>query len=97
MLPSTCIAGYTVAGDARLRALPDIAADAPPALLGAKLGPCHACAEANAPRLSHPHSKYEPSYAGRLIHADIAGPFVPTGGGHRYLLVLDDDHSRFKM
>eukprot|EP00965_Chrysotila_dentata_P145978 4822731-Pleurochrysis_carterae.AAC.2 len=61
------------------------------------MGPCHACATANAPRLPHPHSKYLPSYSGRVIHADIAGPFVPTGGGHKYLLVLVDNHSRFKV
>eukprot|EP00965_Chrysotila_dentata_P174960 5776093-Pleurochrysis_carterae.AAC.1 len=53
------------AGDARLRGLPDVTTDAPPALRGARLGPCHACATANAPRLSHPHARYNPSYAGR--------------------------------
>eukprot|EP00965_Chrysotila_dentata_P030733 1023653-Pleurochrysis_carterae.AAC.1 len=61
------------AGDNRLRSLPDTTSDAPSALRGATMGPCHACAAANAPCLPHPHSKYLPSHAGRVIHADIAG------------------------
>ena len=52
---------------------------------------------ANAARLPHPADRYAPSYPGRLIHADIAGPFIPSAHGHfRYTLVLVDDHSRFK-
>ena len=52
---------------------------------------------ANATRAAHPSSRYERSYAGRLVHADIAGPFVGSKrGGKHYLLVLVDDHSRYK-
>ena len=37
-------------------------------------------------------------YPGRLIHADIAGPFrCSTGKQFRWLLVLIDDHTRFKF
>ena len=40
---------------------------------------------------------YKPSYVGRLIHADIVGPFRISIVGHfKYVLVLTDDHSRFK-
>ena len=47
------------------------------------------CAEARQ------HQKCRP---GRLIHADIAGPFIRAKVGHfQYLLVLVDDHSGFKF
>ena len=54
---------------------------------------------ANATRHSHSSPDvYKPSYVGRLIHADIVGPFkVSATGGYRYALVLVDDHSRFKF
>eukprot|EP00966_Prymnesium_polylepis_P024465 563349-Prymnesium_polylepis.1 len=59
---------------------------------------CSKCAEANATRLSHPSSLYRPSYPGRLVHADIVGPFRPAYvGGFRYSFILVDDHSRFKF
>ena len=59
---------------------------------------CPRCAEANSTRLSHPSSLYRPSYPGRLIHADVVGPFKPSYlGGYRYSLILVDDHSRFKF
>ena len=53
--------------------------------------------EANAHRLPHTGSKYVPSYAGRLIHTDIAGPFDPSHvTGSQYILLLVDDHTRWK-
>jgi len=54
--------------------------------------------EANATRHSHAAPPvYKPSYVGRLIHADIVGPFRLSITGHfKYILVLTDDHSRFK-
>eukprot|EP00965_Chrysotila_dentata_P091563 3023477-Pleurochrysis_carterae.AAC.1 len=42
---------------------------------------CDACFKANSTRLPHTHELYKPSYAGRLLHADIAGPFVRTRHG----------------
>eukprot|EP00965_Chrysotila_dentata_P225620 6194880-Pleurochrysis_carterae.AAC.1 len=84
-------------GASRLRQLPKLTADAPASLAAGRFHGCPACAEANSPKLSHPHELSQPSYAGRLIHADITGPFVRTRfGGFQYLLVLVDDHSRFK-
>eukprot|EP00965_Chrysotila_dentata_P045965 1527440-Pleurochrysis_carterae.AAC.1 len=85
------------AGATRLRALPSITADAPPALAHGRFDGCAACTTANATRHTHDSNLYQPSYAGRLIHADIAGPFVRTHHtGYQYLLVLVDDHTRFK-
>eukprot|EP00965_Chrysotila_dentata_P134471 4447208-Pleurochrysis_carterae.AAC.1 len=84
-------------GATRLRQLPKLTADAPASLSSGRLDGCDACSEANSPKFSHPGELYTPSYAGRLVHADIAGPFVRTRhGGHQYVLVLVDDHSRFK-
>ena len=85
------------AGIERLRRLPACTADAPPSLAKARDVGCGACIAANATRAAHPSSRYEPTYPGRLVHADIAGPFRGSlRGGSRYLLVLVDDHSRFK-
>eukprot|EP00965_Chrysotila_dentata_P140517 4646012-Pleurochrysis_carterae.AAC.1 len=82
------------AGATRLRALPSITADAPPALAHGRFDGCAACTTANATRHAHDSTLYQPSYAGRLIHADIAGPFVRTHHtGYQYLLVLVDDHT----
>ena len=59
---------------------------------------CSACTAANATRLAHRGSRYSPTHAGRLIHADIAGPFTCSSiGQSRYLLLLTDDHTRFKV
>eukprot|EP00965_Chrysotila_dentata_P141149 4665437-Pleurochrysis_carterae.AAC.1 len=53
--------------------------------------------EAHATRHPHTTPRYKPSYAGRLIHADIAGPFLPSQRGNfQYALILVDDHARFK-
>ena len=85
------------AGVDRLRRLPRLTADAPDCLLHARNVSCADCTQANATRLPHTSSLYEPSYPGRLIHSDIAGPFLPSShGSFRYSLVLVDDHSRFK-
>ena len=49
-------------------------------------------------RRSFPSGRYTESSPGRLIHADVAGPFVNSVKGHyNYLLVLVDDHTRFKF
>eukprot|EP00965_Chrysotila_dentata_P102625 3388082-Pleurochrysis_carterae.AAC.2 len=63
------------AGASRLRALPSITADAPPAITRGHFNGCNACTEANATRLPHESQLYQPSHAGRLVHTDIAGPF----------------------
>jgi transposase InsO family protein len=48
--------------------------------------------------LPHTVDRYEPSHPGRLIHADIVGPFISSKVGRfQYALVLVDDHTRFKM
>lgn len=86
------------AGVDRLRKLPDFCHDAPDALRRTRHAPCSACTEANATHLHHKSDQYAESYPGRLIHADIAGPFINSRIGHyKYLLVLVDDHSRFKF
>ena len=82
----------------RIRRLATCTSDAPRALHKASHHHCDHCVTANATRLSHSADKYSPSYPGRLIHADIAGPFrCSTGKQFRWLLVLIDDHTRFKF
>ena len=82
----------------RIRRLASCTSDAPRALHKASHHHCDHCVTANATRLSHSADKYSPSYPGRLIHADIAGPFrCSTGKQFRWLLVLIDDHTRFKF
>eukprot|EP00965_Chrysotila_dentata_P072081 2381361-Pleurochrysis_carterae.AAC.1 len=84
-----CMHNRLHAGSTRLRSLPSITADAPAALAHGRFDGCSACAEANATRHAHDHTQYKPSFAGRIIHADIAGPFVRTHhAGFQYLLVL---------
>ena len=85
-------------GATTLNKLSKLTADAPENLSRAKGHDCHDCVAANAHKHPHKESRYEESYPGRLIHADIAGPFKPSAVGHfQYLLVLVDDHSRFKF
>eukprot|EP00965_Chrysotila_dentata_P156243 5162178-Pleurochrysis_carterae.AAC.1 len=62
-------------GETRLRQLPSLTADAPSSLASSRFGGCAACSEANAVKLPHKGERYAPSHAGRLVHADIAGPF----------------------
>eukprot|EP00965_Chrysotila_dentata_P012491 410608-Pleurochrysis_carterae.AAC.1 len=77
------------AGATRLRALPSLTADAPSALAHGRFDGCAAFTTADATRHVHDSTLYKPSYAGRLIHADIAGPFVRTHHtGYQYLLML---------
>ena len=85
-------------GTTVLNKLPRLMVDAPDNLTRAKGHDCHDCVAANAHRHPHKESRYEESHPGRLIHADIAGPFKASVVGHfQYLLVLVDDHSRFKF
>ena len=83
-------------GVEKLRNLATHSSDAPPSLSRARQITCEDCAVANATHLSHTSDRYVPSHVGRLIHADIAGPFRLSRTGFRYLLVLVDDHSRWK-
>eukprot|EP00965_Chrysotila_dentata_P122850 4060326-Pleurochrysis_carterae.AAC.1 len=55
-------------GNARLKQLANLTADAPRSLRNASPPACAACAEANATRLPHPNELYKPSHPGRLIH-----------------------------
>ena len=86
------------AGVKRLQRLPLITADAPENLTRARSAASPQSLTANCTQLAHKGSRYVESRPGRLFHADIAGPFVKsTIGGYEYLLVLVDDHSRFKF
>ena len=72
-------------------------ADSPECLKRAQGGVSSGFVEAAAVQLPHSGQRYKPTFPGRLIHCDIAGPFVPTlFGSYKYVLVLIDDHSRFK-
>ena len=72
--------------------------DAPSHLASATEITCPHCISANGHRLAHSSSQYHSSHAGRLVHADIAGPFKRSWlGGFQYALVLTDDHTRFKF
>ncbi len=53
-------------------------ADAPKHVAAATNLTCVTCAEANAVNLPHGSSRYQPSHAGRLVHADIVGPFTSS-------------------
>ena len=79
-----------------IRHLPDLTSDAPEHVRKGRVHSCAACVEANAPRLPHKGTRYTPSSVGRLVHADIVGPFKKSLiGRYQYLLVLVDDHSRY--
>ena len=85
-------------GVKRMALLPTLTADAPANISKARHNACPHCVTANATRLSHKESRYVESEPGRLVHADIAGPFLRSAvGGFQYLLVLVDDHTRFKF
>ena len=85
-------------GSRRMNLLPALTADAPANLSRAKVGSCPHCVTANATLHAHKADRYVESTPGRLIHADIAGPFIKSTVNHyEYLLVLVDDHSRFKF
>ena len=82
----------------RLRRLGHRSADAPPHVAAATALSCPICAEANSRRVAHGQSQYQPTHAGRLVHADIVGPFTTSFfGGYKYALILVDDHTRFKF
>ena len=82
-----------------IRRLAEHSHDAPAHLASAAHLTCRHCIEANAPRLGHSsNDAYQPTHAGRLIHADIVGPFRRSAFGHlQYALILTDDHTRFKF
>ena len=82
----------------RLKRLVHTTADAPASLSAATYAHCDDCVEANAKRLPHKGTKYKPSYIGKVVHMDIVGPLAASHcHGYRYVLVLVDDHSRFKI
>eukprot|EP00965_Chrysotila_dentata_P153771 5083419-Pleurochrysis_carterae.AAC.6 len=83
--------------NANLKRPTDITSDAPQSLRHASPSTCAACAEAKSTRLAHTGENYAPSYPGRPVHVDIAGPFQPSiDGGRRYALVIVDDYTRLK-
>jgi len=80
-----------------LRRLGTLAADIPENIRSGKTESCPHCKTANASHLAHNGNAYKPSYPGRLVHADIAGPFRRSvHGQHQYFLILIDDHTRWK-
>ena len=82
----------------RLKRLVHTTADAPNSLSTATHAHCDDCIEANAKRLPHRSKRYKPSYVGKVVHMDIVGPLAASHiHGYKYVLVLVDDHSRFKM
>ena len=82
-----------------LKKLAERSADAPQHIAAARSLTCPHCHEANATRLPHSSTDaYQPTHAGRLVHADIVGPFRRSDSGHyQYAIVLIDDHTRFKF
>ena len=79
-----------------IRRLGNTSADIPDTIQRGKAPDCEHNKVANAARVPHPGKSYKPSHVGRLIHADIAGPFKRSTHGFTYFIVLVDDHSRFK-
>eukprot|EP00965_Chrysotila_dentata_P166701 5504811-Pleurochrysis_carterae.AAC.2 len=75
---TACMHAGLHAGATRLRSLPALTADAPASLAQGQFDGCDACTEANATLHTLNTVHYKPTHAGRLIHADIAGPFVRT-------------------
>ena len=85
-------------GSKTLSKLPQLTADTPDNVTRARTNSCPDCVTANAAHTTHTSSRYKESLPGRLIHSDIAGPFINSvKGHHKYLLVLVDDHTRFKF
>ena len=78
-----------------IRRLGKSSSDIPDTIRRGKAHDCEHNKIANATRVPHPGRAYKPSHVGRLIHADIAGPFKRSTHGFTYFIVLDD-HSRFK-
>eukprot|EP00965_Chrysotila_dentata_P032744 1091070-Pleurochrysis_carterae.AAC.1 len=70
-------------GGADLKRLVEYTTDAPRSLRQAAAPSCASCAEADSTRLSHTNDLYTPSHPGRLIHVDLAGPFLPSIDGGR--------------
>eukprot|EP00965_Chrysotila_dentata_P082625 2726785-Pleurochrysis_carterae.AAC.1 len=75
---TACMHARLHAGATCLHNLPSITADAPASLANGRFDGCAACTEKNATRHAHNTTQYKLSHAGRLIHADIAGPFART-------------------
>ena len=82
----------------RIKKLVAKIADAPASLAKAGHTQCDDCVTANAKRLSHKGKLYKPSHCGRLLHMDIVGPFTASHvHGFKWILVVVDDHSRYKF
>ena len=80
-----------------IRRLSYTSADIPESIKKGKAHDCEHCKIANATHVPHTGKAYQRSHVGRLIHADIAGPFKRSHHGFFYFIVLVDDHSRFKQ
>ena len=80
----------------QIRRLCHFATDVPKNVKAGHTSSCEHCKEANATTVPHSGNAYAPSHPGRLIHADIVGPFHMSKAGFQYMIVFVDDHSRFK-
>ena len=85
-------------GVGKMRALPTITADVPSNLGKARTSTSPYMTTANATKRSHGQARYQESQPGRLVHLDIAGPLLESKiGRFRYLMLLIDDSSRFRI
>ena len=85
-------------GVGKMRALPTITADVPSNLGKARTSTSPYMTTANATKRSHVQARYKESQPGRLVHLDIAGPLLESRiGRFRYLMLLIDDSSRFRV
>lgn len=57
---------------------------------------CPDCARGKAVHASHPSSsRTKASEVGKIVHADLMGPYDASVGGNRYALLLTDEASNF--
>ena len=79
-------------GARKLATLPKLTEDTPDNISKARLNACPDCVTANATHTAHTSKRYVESSPGRLVHADIAGPFVDSVKGHYKYLPVSYTH-----
>ena len=82
-----------------MRALPTVTADVPSNLGKTRADASPYMTTANATKTSHTESRYNrETQLGRLVHLDVAGPLLESKiGRFKYLMLLIDDSSRFRI